>query len=126
MEMIIATYPAYTIINPGTYGFLPGDEFAIARETRTHGTLWDFYRLGSVEDYALQYNEDPAEHIARATERGENLYWANLQGVTLSAHRQAHKYVRGVKLGDVITFKGKSFRLDPAPNRNVTLTEVET
>ena len=81
-------------------------------------------RLGSVEDYAARYNEDPAAAVADAKARGHELYWANPQGVMLTAGKQDHKWVRGISHGDTITFKGKTFRVDPASNRNVKLVEV--
>jgi hypothetical protein len=123
MTAIIDSFPAYTIVN-GPSDYDAGDEFAIGYDTARHGRLYTFYRLGSVEDYAAQYNEDPAAAVADAKARGHELYWANPQGVMLTAGKQDHRWVRGISHGDTITFKGKTFRIDPASNRNVKLVEV--
>lgn len=123
MTKTIDTFRAYTIIAGGnTFG--EGEEFAIGHDTPRHGRLYDFFRLGSVEGYAARYNEDPTKQIERAIAAGHDLYWANKRGTVISSHPQDHRTVRGINLGDIITFKGKTFRVDPANNGNVTLTEV--
>lgn len=120
---IIDTFPAYTIV-AGDNTFAAGEEFAIGRDTPRHGRLYTFFKLNSVADYAAQYGDDVEASVARAKARGEKLYWANPQATSITAHRQAHKFVRGINFGDTITFKGKTFRVEPASNNNVKLVEV--
>lgn len=119
----IDTFRAYTIV-AGDNAFGEGDEFAIGYDTPRHGRLYDFFRLGSVEGYAARYNEDPAFQIERAIADGQDLYWANKRSTMISAHPQDHRTVRAINHGDAITFRGKTFRVEPAANRNVKLVEV--
>jgi hypothetical protein len=120
---IIDTYPAYTII-AASNEYAPGEQFAIGRDTPRHGRLYTFYKVGSVAAYAAQYDEDVDAAIADAKERGDQLYWANPQGAIITAHKQAHKIVRGISHGDEITVDGKRFRVEPANNNNVKLVEL--
>lgn len=123
MTIVIDTFPAYTIV-AGKNVYEAGDTFAIGRDTPRHGRLYTFYTLGSVEDYAAQYGEDPAAAVAQAKEAGHKLYWANPQSTCITAERQAHKTVRGIVHGDTIVFKGKTFKVEAAPNNNVNLIEA--
>ena len=123
---IIADYPAYTILSPDrAKEWADGEVFAIAYDTRHHGRLWNFYTLGCVEDYARSYGEDPAAAVANAKAKGHKLYWANANGVSLTAWKRAKETRVGFEYGDTLRFKGKTFRLDKAPNNNVNLTEIE-
>ncbi len=120
---VIDTFPAYTIVASGNT-FEEGEDFAIGRDTARYGRLYDFFRLGSVEGLAARYNKDPDEQIARAIEFGHELYWANKCATIVSDRPQNHRTVRAINLGDTITFKGKTFRVEPAANNTVTLVEV--
>lgn len=122
--MIIDTFPAYSIVKD-TLEFNPGDVFAIGYDTDRHGRLYNFFKLGSAEDYALRYGDDPVKTVEDAKARGEELYWANPMGVMLSARKEPHKYYRAVAHGDLITFKGKTFQVIAARNNNVKLVEVQ-
>ena len=73
---------------------------------------------------AAKYGRDADEAVARAVDNGHELYWANQDAVVLTAGKQPHETVRGISHGDVITYNGKRFRVDPASNNNVRLTEV--
>lgn len=117
------TFRAYTIV-AGDNAFGDGEEFAIGYDTPRHGRLYDFFRLGSVEGVAARYNADPDKEIARAIEYGHELYWANKRSTVISAHPQDHRTVRAIEFGDTITFKGKTFRVEPAANNNVKLVEL--
>lgn len=123
MTYIIDTFPAYTIVKASN-DYAAGEVFAIGRDTPRHGRLYTFYKLNSVADYAAQYGEDAEAAEAQAKADGQKLYWANPQATSITAHQQAHRIVRGISHGDVITFKGKTFRVDPASNNNVELVEV--
>ena len=123
---IIADYPAYTIIaaDPAKE-WQDREVFAIAYDTRHHGRLWNFYTLGCVEDYSKSYGEDPAAAVENAKAKGHKLYWANANGASLTAWKRAKETRVGFEYGDAIRFKGKSFRLERAPNNNVNLIEIE-
>lgn len=120
---IIDTFPAYTIV-AGDNTFSAGEEFAIGYDTPRHGRLYSFYTLGSVADYAAKYGDDVEAAVADAKARGHKLYWANPQATSITAHRQAHKTVRGINFGDTIIFNGIAFRVEPASNNNVKLVEL--
>lgn len=122
---VIADYPAYSITESDPEKeWQDGEIFAIPRQTRSHGTLWYFYTLGSVAAYAASCNEDPETAVAKAIERGHKLYWANANAVSITAWQRAKETREGLELGRVIRFAGKRFLLANAPNGNVELVEV--
>jgi hypothetical protein len=116
----IDTFPAYTIVK-GSDMYEDGDVFAIGRDTERHGRLYDFYKLGSVANYAARYGDDVEAAVKQAKERGEEMYWANPQGAMITSHKQDHRIERGVSIGDEITFRGMRFRIEAAANNNVKL-----
>jgi hypothetical protein len=120
---ILDTFPAYTIIG-GNKTFRFGDAFAIGYDTPRHGRLYDFFKLGSVATYAAQYGEDEEAAVEKAKERGHELYWANKQSTTISAHKQAHRTVWGLQIGDEIEVDGLRFRIERASNQNVKLVQI--
>jgi hypothetical protein len=120
---ILDTFPAYTIIG-GNKTFRFGDAFAIGYDTPRHGRLYDFFKLGSVATYAAQYGEDEDAAVEKAKERGHELYWANKQGTIITAHKQAHRTVWGLQIGDEIEVDGQRFRIERASNQNVKLVQI--
>ena len=124
MTTIIADFPAYTIIDAGPREFQPGDVIAVPYQSARYGTLFSFYTLGSVEAYAARYNEDPAEAVEQAKERGEKLYWANANGTMLTAEKRAKEIVPGFEIGGEINFAGQIFRIERAPNNNIDLVLI--
>ncbi len=120
---IIDSFPAYTIVG-GNRTFTFGDTFAIGRDTPRHGRLYDFFKLGSVATYAARYDEDADAAVERAKELGHSLYWANKEGVCITSHKQDHRVVWGLQLGDEIEVSGLRFRVEPTYNQNVKLVEL--
>jgi hypothetical protein len=107
--------------------YAPSDVIALPYESARHGVLWDKFMLGDVMSYALSYGEDPFAAVQQAVERGHKVYWANKCAVSISNSAPAQKPVYfGQKLGDVIQYAGKLFKLVPAANQNVELVEVQS
>lgn len=125
MTKIIAYYPAFTIVEDKDREYTDGDEIAVPYKSARYGTLYNFYKLGSVEGYAREYGEDPAEAIARAKQHGHELHYAYALGTTITAWKQDKRVVPGFEYGDVIKAFGKKFKIVvAAPNRNIRLEEV--
>jgi len=124
MTKILADYPAYTIIEGKDHEFVDGEEFGIAFKSARYGDLYHFFQIGSVEGYAKKRGDDPVARVERAKSLGHELYYAFGLGVVLHNGPKVKTTKLGLAFGDVISFEGKKFRLDPAPNQNVKLTEV--
>lgn len=122
---IIAEYPAYKLIDKVGYTFRDGDEIAIPYQSRNHGTLYHFFKMGSVAGYAVEYGDDVEDALARARSNGHALHYAYGLGTMLTADKQAQKIVALLNYGDTIKAFGRYFRLDRASNDNVTLVEIE-
>ena len=127
----IADFPAYRIYkSPAHRRFRHGDKIALPIETRTHGVLWYFYTLVSVEGYAIQNGECPhkalAWHLKCAEEMkdGRQRYWATQNAVCIHNGPKTKDEVTGFQWGDVIAFQGHAFQIDKAPNNNVKLTLI--
>jgi len=125
MTRILANYPALTIIEDKDREFTDGDDIAVPYKSANHGTLYNFYRLGSVEDFARRNNEDVDVVLARAKQRGLDPYYAYGLAVSITAWKKEKKVVPAFSHGDVIRAFGKKFRIVPAPNQNIRLQEVE-
>lgn len=125
MTKIIADYPAYTIVEDKDREYTDGDVIAVPYQSARYGTLYSFYKLGSVEGYAREYGEDPAEEVARAKQHGHELHYAYALGATITAWEQDKRVVPGFEHGDAIKAFGKKFKIIPAPNQNIRLKEVE-
>lgn len=120
---ILHSSPAYLIV-AGHNNFETRDEFAIAYESKNYGTLHRFYTLGCVEDFAILCGNDPVASTQRAIENGHPVFWANSNGVMITNEKVQQKIVRGIKHGDVINYKGKSFTVEPTHNNNVKLVQI--
>lgn len=120
---IIDTFPAYTIVG-GNKAFRSGDTFAIGYDSHRHGRLYDFFNLGSVATYAAQYGDDVEASIKRANERGDPLHWASKASVAITSHKQAHRTVWCLQIGDEIEVDGIPFRIERARNQNVNLVQL--
>lgn len=123
-HQIIADYPAYTIVADKDREFVDGDVIAVPYHSRRYGAMFSFYTLGSVAGYAARYDEDPAEAVEKAKANGHKLYWANANGVSLTAWGRPKETVPGFEIGETIRFAGKSFTLKREPNNNVGLVEA--
>lgn len=116
--------PAYKVTAYAGQPLKHGDEVAVLRETKSHGTLVDRYKLGSVAGYAKQYDEDPDEAVERAMRLNHKLFWANGMGVSLTDYDEPQEVFYGVEHGDVIDFEGAQFRIEPDWNNNIKLVAV--
>jgi hypothetical protein len=108
----IADYPGYTITEAdASHDYKSGEIFAMPFQTRDHGTLHHFFTFGCVTDYALQYKEDPDLATAKALANGHDLFWANLNGVCITAERHAKESFPQHTLGEIVSFKGHLFTI---------------
>jgi hypothetical protein len=127
MIEVIADYPAYCITNGVGQQFKDGDEFAVAFESARYGTMWNFFKLGSLADF---YKDLPADEAATKIEaskaKGNAEFFAFGLGVSLTAWKQDKKTVPGFQYGQVIEFNGRQFELVKAPNSNVNLKPIKS
>jgi hypothetical protein len=128
---IIADFPAYTIVEPEDRCFKHGDQIAIPFTTRTGGTLYRFYTLGTIEGYAVENGEDPMVAIEECERnmrenpyQGHKRYWANQNATVISDGSVAKRTIPGLDYGDIIRLQGKNFLLKSAPNNNIDLVEI--
>lgn len=120
----VAEYPAYKLIDKVGYTFRDGDEIAIPYQSARHGTLYNFFQMGSVAGYAVKNGEDVEKALERARGFGHEEHYAFGLAVCLTATPQPQKTVAVLNYGDTIKAFGRYFRLDKAPNSNVHLHEV--
>jgi len=120
----VAEYPAYKLVRKGYYQFRDGDEIAIPYQSARHGTLYNFFQLGSVAGYAVKNGDDVEQAMDRARANGHDMYYAFGLAICLTATPQPQKTVAYVEYGEIIKAFGRFFRLDKAPNNNVSLVEV--
>ena len=104
---------------------------AIAYESRTYGTLHNFYILGSVVGTAIEDCECPFKAVEKAKKMnkecptiGGELHWANPKSTMLTSHERPQEYSFLQKHGDKIKFHGKTFEIVPTPNNNISLKLV--
>ena len=125
---IIADFPAYTIIKMPIWrqeNMRHGDEFAIPFQSRSHGILWHFFKLGSVFGCAVADGRDVIAAYERTKKLGHKVHWANAQAVAITAWKQEKRTVWGLDFGSEISFEGIRFRLEKAPNDNISLIEIK-
>jgi hypothetical protein len=118
-------FPGYTLTDARAY-YTDGDQIALPIETRRHGTLYSFYTFGSAAGYAIRYGESPDEAVARELERGNKIYWLNLNATTISNQNGPKKSYPLQMWGDVVQFHGRKFQLvKDRHSNNAHLVEVE-
>ena len=105
-------------------GYKDGDVLAIAYKSINHGTLHNFYTLGSVVSCAIQRCSCPFEAVERAKENGEELHFAFGNGVSITSHTRDQEISFMVKHGDEIKFHGKMFEIVATANNNIGLKPV--
>jgi len=120
---IISSSPAYLIVE-GHNNFETGEQFAIAYETKNHGTLHRIYILGCIADCIADMGLDAAKEEAKAIANGHQVFWANLKSTMVTSDKREQQIVRGIQHGDVINYKGKSFTVQPTHNNNVKLVQI--
>lgn len=133
-DEVIQDHPAYSIHKP-----VPTRHFDLDREvvkiyaddiiglpfdSTRHGTMYHWFRVGSVVSYALAYCEDPIATYARAKEKGHNLHWLNAMAVSITNQRRAKERRVGMSWGDEVAFEGRLFRIEKAPNQNARLVDI--
>ena len=120
---IISSSPAYLIV-AGHNNFETGDQFAIAYESKNHGTLHRIYTLGCVADFAAEMGADLVAAEAKAIANGHQVFWANIKSTMITSDKRNQEIIRGINHGDVINYKGKSFTVEPTHNNNVKLVQI--
>lgn len=98
--------------------------FATPRMTPRHGKLYTMFSLSGVGAYSAQYGRDEAAQIARAKERGENLFFFTQHGVSVTAHKRAHEFFLEILPGQKIMFDNVLLEVRAAANNNLSLVEV--
>ncbi len=135
MTKIIFECPAFEIIAP-TYTesyydthvvpqFQAGDVFGMARKSSRGDTLYTFFTLGSVVSYALKNGQCPMRAVEQSKAHNHALHWASQNCVAITSHKEAKRTHCGLAMGDTIRFEGRIFTLNPAPNNNVELCEID-
>jgi hypothetical protein len=131
MTNTIADFPAYRIYKPyDGRKFKHGDVIAVPYDSKSHGTLYRFCTLGTVEGYAIANGECPHEALARHEEfkasfnDGRKRYWANQNSVCIHNGPVVKKEVPGFEIGQSIILQGKTFTIKAAPNGNIELVEA--
>lgn len=120
---IISSSPAYLIV-AGHNNFETGDQFAIAYESKNHGTLYRIYILGCIADFIADMGLDAAKEEAKAIANGHQVFWANIKSTMITSDKRKQEIIRGINHGDVINYKGKSFTVEPTHNNNVKLVQI--
>lgn len=132
---ILKEFPAYKLTKPmllpvlSGFGqlaahYTDGQVIALPYETRSQGTLYSFFTLGSVVGDALLNCECPEAALARARQFGHTLWWANQNGTVLTSHKRAQEFHPLHEWGDAIRFHGRTFTLEHDHNSNCKLVEV--
>lgn len=109
---IVADYPAYTVVDLGQEVITVSREtvkslhFCFARQTRNHGILHSEYSLSGVAAYAAQYGHDEEVAVERAKARGENLFWLNPRGCSITSHQRPKEIWIRLQPGQRIRFDG--------------------
>lgn len=111
-HMTMIDWPAYAILisdnpeewaltadNGGRHLGQAGPGIAVPFPTRRHGMMFKFFGICFDDDNApLAYGK----------------------GVSLTAEAQAKEYLAGAMIGDRVIIKGEPYRIDKAPNDNIT------
>lgn len=122
---IIQDHPAVEYVAaPNHLRFRHGTVFAMPWPTTRHGIQYHRYTLGSVCGYAVEYGDDPIAAYERAKANGHKLQYVYANAVSIGGPKRDKDSIWALSWGDIIAFEGKHFRLDKAPNQNVTLTEM--
>ena len=126
---VIAEFPAYKYLEAAKnrddhVEVFHDSEFAIAFETRNHGTLHRHFKFGTVVSYVLGYNEDPIAAYKSAIELDQQTHWANSLGACITSSKQAQVDVVVLEWGETVKLEGKVFRLEKAANNNIWMAVV--
>jgi hypothetical protein len=114
---VVAEYPAYKILAGSEKEYYaPGETFIIGLKQ---------YKIFDVMSYALSNGKCPLAAQQKAYLAGHEIYWAAPMGACLSSSPKKQEITFAQEFGDVITYAGKKFKLEKAPNDNVNLVEVK-
>lgn len=128
MTKIIAEFPAIRVFEMPEFKrnrIRHNDKFVVMYQSSSYGMLPRVYTFGSVFGYAVENGDDVLDRYLRAKANGHKIHWANADDVVLhdGPKTQVDRYA--LQFGDMISFEGKKYRIDKAPNDNVALTEIE-
>ena len=101
-----------------------GDHLVIALPRFRGGEQDNEFQVGTVASYALECGDDPIAAIDRERRIGGPLHFAFNIGVTISAHHTEPIPTTRVALGDLIRLEGRTFRVTPAANHQISLVPV--
>ncbi len=123
---VIAEFPAYKIVKPfAGRKFKHGEKVGLPVHSARYGLMYEFFRFGSVEGYAMEYGECPLEAAAKfeAAPNGPH-YWLGAQAVCLHNGPKVQEVVIGLEWGQEVVFQGKRFKIEKAPNSNAKLVPI--
>lgn len=124
---LIAEFPAFRIFEMPKFKrdrIRHGMVFAIMFPSKRYGELPHFFTFGSVFGYAVENGDNPIDTYNRAVERKDKIRWANANATVLDNSVKTQKDISALKFGDEISFEGTRYRLEKAPNDNVSLVEI--
>lgn len=133
MKNIIASYPAYDVVEAKTNAFgvkWIEDNMQLVRRNKRL-SLTDKYQhlskftVGCVVGYAVKNNDCPIEAIERAKKHGHEMYWLSQNASCITSHKQARKEYVEIATDDIVYFQGKLFKVYAQSNGNLGLEEVE-
>jgi len=116
-------YPAMTYLEMDTINheqhLSEGEVFAILIRDQHKSFV-----AGSVYEGHNDTWETAEEAKQRAIDNGHELYYAFGDCVVITDSPTIKRIIPAYNFGDVVTFHGKRFKLEPTANHNVKLTEV--
>lgn len=90
-------------------------------ETRLYGTMYHWFRFGSVISYALKHDEDPLNSYRQTLERGQKTHWLNPCATILSDTPTAKESRVACDWAEEIIFEGRLFTIEKDFNNNAKL-----
>lgn len=115
--------PAYILYEGKSY-YADEDLIGVPYKSINYGTMYKFYRLGSVVNFAITSGRCPFKMVEECKERGEELHWANPKTMALTSHKQDRFWAFYQPYGSTIKFHGKTFQI-MGEHGNVHLKEIE-
>jgi hypothetical protein len=120
-ETTMQAYPGYDIVQraeiEGLLHITTEDKLALATRHTKH------YRAGSVVSYARTNDICPIKAVERTIAKGESLWWINALCTSITSHQRPREKYIAVRVGQMVRFEGRTFRILSAPNDNLSLKE---
>lgn len=82
------------------------------------------YTVGSVWDYAIRNNEDPAKAEQKAIERGEPVVYACQNATVLSSEKREQDVAFLLNADEKVVILGRVFTIKRTANNNVSFVPV--